>query len=82
MLTQEVSREGSTMSGSTILMMIVVMIVGGYVGWHVRHAQGANADLKVHKARIPAFRRVRMRSQLITVSLLVITFLVLRDLIK
>lgn len=70
------------MSGSTVLMMIVIMIIGGYVGWHVRHAQGANADLKVHKARIPTFRRTRMRSQLITLSLVVLTFLVLRDLIK
>lgn len=70
------------MSGSTVLLLIVIMIIGGYVGWHVRHAQGANADLKVHKARIPAFRRVRMRSQLISLSLVVLTFLVLRDLIR
>jgi hypothetical protein len=70
------------MSGSTVLLMIVIMIIGGYVGWHVRHAQGANADLKVHKARIPTFRKVRTRSQLITLSLVVLTFLVLRDLIQ
>ncbi|HCU94091.1 MAG TPA: hypothetical protein DHU96_15750 [Actinobacteria bacterium] len=70
------------MSGSTVLLLIVIMIIGGYAGWHVRHAQGANADLKVHKARIPAFRRVRMRSQLISLSLVVLTFLVLRDLIR
>ena len=70
------------MSGSTVLLLIVIKIIGRYVGWHVRHAQGANADLNEHKARIPAFRRVRMRSQLISLSLVVLTFLVLRDLIR
>ena len=69
------------MTGTTVLLMIVIMVVGGYVGWHVRHAQGANADLRVHKARIPGFRKVRARSGLISLSLVVLTFLVLRDLI-
>lgn len=70
------------MSGTTVLLLIIIMIAGGYVGWHVRHAMGANADLKVHKARIPAFRKVRNRSGFITLALVVITFLVLRVLIS
>jgi hypothetical protein len=70
------------MSGTTVLLLIIIMIVGGYVGWHVRQAMGANADLKVFKGRIPSYRKVRNRSGLITLALLVITFLVLRDLIK
>jgi hypothetical protein len=70
------------MSSSSILIALVVMIIGGYVGWHLRHAYGANADLKVHKARIPNFRRTRNRSGLTMVALVVLTLLVLHALLK
>ena len=72
-------REGSGAVGSAaVLVALAVMVVGGYVGWHLRHAYGANADLKVHKTRIPNFRRVRNRSGLICLLLVVLTLLLLR----
>ncbi|MGE5137393.1 MAG: hypothetical protein ACM32E_31405 [Gemmatimonadota bacterium] len=61
--------------------LIVALFIGLIAGWHARHAHGANADLKVHKARIPAFRRVRMRSGLLSLALIVLTLLAVRDLI-
>ncbi len=61
--------------------LVVVLAVGVFAGWHARHAHGANSDLKVHKARIPAFRRVRMRSGLLSLAAVVITLLAVRDLI-
>ena len=69
-------------SASAILLALVVLVIGGWAGWHVRHAYGANADLKVHKNRIPAFRRVRNRSFLNVALIVVITLLVLRVLMK
>jgi hypothetical protein len=63
---------------AAVLVALAVMVVGGYVGWHMRHAYGANADLKVHKTRIPNFRRIRNRSGLICVLLIVLTLLLLR----
>jgi hypothetical protein len=68
------------MDASAALVVIVVGCVGGYLGWHVRHAKGANDDLKVHKQRIPRFRKTRNRSIVITILGLVICVFVLRAL--
>ena len=70
------------MASSAILITLVVMVIGGFVGWHLRHAYGANSDLKVHKTRIPNFRKTRNRSWLTVVVLVGLTLLVLRTLIK
>ncbi|HEV2373377.1 MAG TPA: hypothetical protein VGS19_14530 [Streptosporangiaceae bacterium] len=66
------------MSPSAALLVIIVGVVGGYLGWHIRHAKQANDDLKVHKQRIPRFRSVRNNSVLITVAGIVIGLLVLQ----
>jgi hypothetical protein len=70
------------MGSGTILLVLIVLVVGGYAGWHIRHGSGASADLKVHKTRIPNFRKARNRSWLISGSLIIITLLVVRALIK
>jgi len=69
-------------ASSAILITLVVMVIGGFVGWHLRHAYGANSDLKVHKTRIPNFRKTRNRSWLTSLALVVITLLLLRALLK
>ena len=70
------------MASSAILITLVVMVIGGFVGWHLRHAYGANSDLKVHKTRIPNFRKTRNRSWLTSLALIAITLLLLRALLK
>ena len=70
------------MGSAAILVALVVLVVGCYVGWQLRHAYGANSDLKVHKNRIPNFRKTRNRSWLISVALVAGTLLVLRALLK
>jgi hypothetical protein len=67
---------------AAVLVALAVMVVGGFVGWHLRHAYGANSDLKVHKQRIPNFRKTRNRSGLTIAALVVITLLVLRTLVR
>jgi hypothetical protein len=69
-------------ASSAVLITIVVMVIGGFVGWHLRHAYGANSDLKVHKTRIPNFRKTRNRSWLTSLALIAITLLLLRALLK
>jgi len=64
------------------LVALVVLVIGGFAGWHLRHASGASADLKVHKNRIPNFRKTRNRSGLIVAALVVLTLLMLRALIS
>ncbi len=70
------------MDPTTALFVIIALVIGGYAGWHVRHARGAHADLQVHKARIPVFRRVRMRSGLIAAGVVAGTLLILHDMIR
>jgi hypothetical protein len=69
-------------ASSAVLITLVVMVIGGFVGWHLRHASGAAADLKVHKTRIPNFRKTRNRSWLVSLALIAITLLLLRALLK
>ena len=64
------------------MVALVVLVVGGYVGWHLRHAYGANSDLKVHKNRIPMFRKTRNRSWLTSLLLVLAVLFVLRILMK
>jgi hypothetical protein len=64
--------------GSTAAAMLIVGgVIGMFAGWNWRTARGANADLKVHKARIPAFRRARLRTGLTSIALVVLTLLAL-----
>ena len=70
------------MGSSVVLVALVVLLVGGFAGWHIRHATGAASDLKVHKNRIPNFRKTRNRSWLTVVVLIGLTLLMLRALVK
>ena len=70
------------MGSSVVLVALVVLGVGGYVGWHLRHAYGANSDLKVHKTRIPLFRKTRNRSGLTSLLLVLLVLFLLRALVK
>ncbi|HET7244460.1 MAG TPA: hypothetical protein VFJ07_06455 [Streptosporangiaceae bacterium] len=70
------------MGSTAVLVAIIVLAVGGYVGWQLRHAYGANSDLKVHKNRIPNFRKTRNRSGLTSVLLVLGVLFLLRLLMK
>jgi hypothetical protein len=67
---------------SAFLIILAVMAVGVFVGWHLRHATGANSDLKAHKTRIPNFRKTRNRSGLTSVLLVLGVLFLLRLLMK
>ena len=70
------------MGPSALLIIVAVMAVGVFAGWHLRHASGANSDLKAHKTRIPNFRKTRNRSGLMIAGLVVFTLLILRALLS
>lgn len=70
------------MGSAAILVALLVLVVGGYVGWHLRHAYGANSDLKVHKNRIPNFRKTRNRSWLTSALLVLAVLFLLRSMMK
>jgi hypothetical protein len=64
------------------LIVLAATAIGVFVGWHLRHASGANSDLKAHKTRIPNFRKTRNRSGLMIAALVVFALLVLRALVR
>ena len=70
------------MGSTAAATLIVGGVIGMFVGWNWRTARGANADLKVHKGRIPGFRRARNRTGLISIALIVLTLLVLSAFVR
>ena len=70
------------MGSSALLVILAATAIGVFAGWHLRHASGANSDLKAHKTRIPNFRKTRNRSGLYIAGLVVFTLLVLRALVR
>ena len=62
-------------------LALITGVVGMFVGWNFRTARGANADLKVHKGRIPGFRRTRNRNGVWSIILVVLTLLFLTALV-
>ena len=63
------------MGSTAAAMLIIGGVIGMFVGWNWRTARGANADLKVHKGRIPGFRRTRNRTGLVSIALVVLVLL-------
>ena len=63
-------------------LALITGVVGIFVGWNFRTARGANADLKVHKGRIPGFRKTRNRNGLWSVLLVVLTLIFLTALVR
>lgn len=70
------------MGSSVALYVIIALALGACVGWYSRSARGANADLKTYKSRIPGLRRVRNRSGLLAIVLVVLVLLVVRALMS
>jgi hypothetical protein len=63
-------------------LAIIAGAIGIFIGWNARTARGAHGDLKVYKARIPAFRRVRNRTGLRSLVVVVVVLLALSALVR
>ena len=70
------------MASSTALIAIIVLVVGGYVGWHMRQAYGLHSDIKTYKARIPRFRAQRNRSGLISIATVAMALLIVYAMLR
>ena len=70
------------MAAGTIAFAFIILAVGAVAGWHARQAHGAHGDIKTYKGRIPSLRKVRLRSTLLSLGLLVLTVLAVRDLLR
>jgi hypothetical protein len=57
---------------------IIILFAGSVIGWHARRAYGAHGDMKVSKARVPTFRKVRNKGILQAVVLAILLLVVIR----
>jgi hypothetical protein len=57
---------------------IVILFLGGVIGWFARRAYGMHGDMKVNKARVPAFRGNRNKAGLVVIGLLIVAFVIIK----
>jgi hypothetical protein len=56
---------------------LVLLFAGSVIGWHGRRAFGAHGDMKVSKARVPTFRKVRNKGILQAAGLAILLLLII-----
>jgi hypothetical protein len=57
---------------------IVILFLGGVIGWFARRAYGMHGDMKVNKARVPTFRGNRNKAGLVVIGLLIVAFVIIK----
>ena len=69
------------MGAVTAALALVVLVLGGLMGWHAKRAHGAHGDLKTTRGRVPGFKQTRVRSGALSNGLLLVALFVIKDLI-
>jgi hypothetical protein len=70
------------MTSTAVILVVLFLIVGTYLGWHSNRAYAAHGDIKATKrGRLPGFRRTRMRSGLIALATFIILIFALAALL-
>ncbi|HEY7012178.1 MAG TPA: hypothetical protein VH480_05460 [Streptosporangiaceae bacterium] len=59
------------MGSAILLVILIVVVVGGLLGWHANRLYAAHGDIKTNHGRISNFRKTRWRSGLISGVLLI-----------
>jgi hypothetical protein len=59
-------------------LAIVILFLGAVIGWFARRAYGMHGDMKVNKARVPAFRGNRNKAGLVVIGVLIVALLIIR----
>lgn len=72
--------EGTVMGAAAFAVALVVLAVGGFLGWHANRTSVANDDVKTAHRRIAGHRRTRLRSGLIALVMIIVTVFVVVDL--
>jgi hypothetical protein len=68
--------------GSAVLVVVlIVVIVGGFLGWHANRLYASHGDIKTNHNRIAGFRKTRWRSGLISGLLLIAAIALLSTLV-
>lgn len=59
------------MNAAALVIAVIVLIVATMLGWHANRAYIAHSDVKTNHGRIAGYRKVRLRSGLIAIALVV-----------
>ena len=69
------------MASDAAVIALVVLVLGGLMGWHANRARSAHGDLRTTRGRIPGFQQTRLRSTLIAIAMFALALIVIHDLI-
>ena len=69
---------GSAAFGTAAL----VLVVGCFLGWHANRTRAAHADIKTTHNRISGYRRIRLRSGLIMLGLVILALLIVSAVVR
>jgi hypothetical protein len=67
------------MSPAAIGLVLVFLAIGCALGWYGQKTRAAHADVKVAKSRLSGGRRVRWRSGLLALALVIALLLAVKD---
>ena len=70
--------------GSAVVFVValIVLVVGSFLGWHLNRAYFANGDVRTAQGRISGYRKMRLRSGLIALGILVLAVLAVSALVR
>jgi hypothetical protein len=58
-----------------LVIAVIVIVVGAIMGWYANRTYVANSDVRTTRGRISGYRRIRFRSGLIALAVIVIGLL-------
>ena len=70
------------MGSAAVVLALVVLVIGGLMGWHANRAHGAHGDLRATRGRMSGFQQTRLRSGAFSIVLLIIALFIIKDLIS
>jgi divalent metal cation (Fe/Co/Zn/Cd) transporter len=69
-------------SAAIFLVALIVLAVGGFLGWHANRAHVAHGDVKATHGRISGYRKTRLRSGLIAIGLICAALLIVSVIVR
>ena len=70
------------MGSVAVGIALIVLVVGCILGWHANRAHAAHGDIKTTHSRISNYRKIRLRSGLMAIGLVVVALFLMAAIIR
>jgi len=70
------------MGSVAVGIALIVLVVGCILGWHANRAHAAHGDIKTTHGRISNYRKIRLRSGLYALGLVVVALFLMAAIIR